>query len=167
MQLATTDSFRACWTDAIHEEWIRSVLANRPDLSRDQLERTKELMNTNVLDSLVSDYEHLIPVIELPDENDRHVVAAAMRCGASAIVTYNEKDFPAAELAKYDIETIAPDDFLVQQFHLSEATVIDSARKVRARLRNPPHSAEQYLMTLEKQRLPKTVTQLRGFRDLI
>jgi hypothetical protein len=48
MQLATTDSFRACWTDAIHEEWIRSVLANRPDLSRDQLERTKELMNTNV-----------------------------------------------------------------------------------------------------------------------
>jgi hypothetical protein len=119
------------------------------------------------LDSLVSDYEHLIPVIELPDENDRHVVAAAMRCGASAIVTYNEKDFPAAELAKYDIETIAPDDFLVQQFHLSEATVIDSARKVRARLRNPPHSAEQYLMTLEKQRLPKTVTQLRGFRDLI
>lgn len=82
-------------------------------------------MNTSVLDSLVSDYEHLIPVIELPD------------------------------------------DFLVQQFHLSEARVIDSARKVRARLRNPEYSAEEYLITLEKQRLPKTVTQLRGFRDLI
>jgi hypothetical protein len=66
-----------------------------------------------------------------------------------------------------DIETIEPDDFIVQQFHLSEAKVIDSARKVRARLRNPTYSTEEYLITLEKQRLPKTVTQLRGFRDLI
>ena len=167
MQLATTELFRACWTDAIHEEWIRNVLANRPDLSREQMERTKDLMNTSVLDSVVSDYEHFIPVIELPDENDRHVVAAAIRCGASAIVTYNTKDFPVVNLRNYDLEAIEPDDFLVQQLHLSEATVIESAKKVRKRLKNPRHSAEQYLQTLEKQKLPKTVTLLRAFQELI
>mgnify|MGYP006277969789 CR=1 FL=1 len=167
MQLATMDLFRACWTDAIHEEWIRNVLADRPDLSREQLERTKNLMNTNVLESLVSDYEHFIPVVELPDKNDRHVVAAAIRCGASAIVTYNTKDFPASALEKYDLEAIQPDDFIVQQAHLSEARVIESGMKVRSRLRNPTYSAEEYLSTLEKQKLPKTISLLRGFRNLI
>ncbi len=44
MHLALTDLFRAKWTDAIHDEWIRSVLENRPDLTREQLERTRALM---------------------------------------------------------------------------------------------------------------------------
>lgn len=33
VHLALTDLFRAKWTEAIHEEWIRSVLENRPDLT--------------------------------------------------------------------------------------------------------------------------------------
>jgi hypothetical protein len=45
MHMALTDLYRAKWTNAIHEEWIRNVLANRPDLTRQQLERTCELMN--------------------------------------------------------------------------------------------------------------------------
>ena len=146
---------------------MRNVLASRSDLTRKQLERTRDLMNTSVLDSVVTDYQRFIPMVELPDKNDRHVVAAAIRCGAAAIVTRNQKDFPATELRKYDLETIDPDDFIVQQFHLSEARVVDSARKVRARLKNPPLSVEEYLVTLEKQELPKTVTLLRHFRDLI
>ena len=66
MQLATTGLFRACWTDAIHEEWMRSVLSDRPDLSREQLQRTRELMDSSAIDSLVTDYEQLVPMIELP-----------------------------------------------------------------------------------------------------
>lgn len=78
MQLATTGLFRAKWTDAIHAEWMRNVLKNRSDITRDQLERTKHLMKTNVMDCLVSEYEHLIEAIMLPDADDRHVVAAAV-----------------------------------------------------------------------------------------
>ena len=67
------------WTEAIHEEWIRSLLENRPDLTREQLERTRQLMNAHVRDCLVADYEDLIPVLTLPDPDDRHVLAAAIR----------------------------------------------------------------------------------------
>jgi len=41
MHLALTDLFQARWTNAIHEEWMRSVLENRPDLRREQLERLR------------------------------------------------------------------------------------------------------------------------------
>lgn len=73
MYLALTDLYRAKWTNEIHEEWICSVLQKRPDLKRKQLERTKALMNENVRDCLVEDYQHLIRVLKLPDEKDRHM----------------------------------------------------------------------------------------------
>jgi PIN domain len=79
IRLADTGLFRARWTNAIHEEWILNVLENRADLSRERLERTRDLMNEHILDSLVNDYEELIPMLLLPDENDRHVLAAAIR----------------------------------------------------------------------------------------
>jgi len=94
MHLAMTDLFRARWTDQIHDEWIRNVLANRPDLNRKQLERTRRLMNAHVLDCLVTGYENLIDGLTLPDPNDRHVLAAAVSADADVIVTYNLGDFP-------------------------------------------------------------------------
>ena len=66
MRLALTDLFRAKWTDDIHDEWICNVLAARPDLTREQLERTRELMNANVRDCVVEGYQNLIPGLELP-----------------------------------------------------------------------------------------------------
>jgi hypothetical protein len=74
MHLALTDLFHAKWTDAIHDEWTQSVLSARPDLTREQLERTRSLMNAHVRDCLVTDYEHLIPSLTLPDPDDRHVL---------------------------------------------------------------------------------------------
>lgn len=92
----------------IHDEWIRNVLANRPDLKSSQLERTRELMNKHIYDSLVENFEHLIPSINLPDANDRHVLAAAIHSEASIVVTYNLKDFPAKSLKTYGIEVSIP-----------------------------------------------------------
>ena len=73
MRLAVEDVYRARWTDIIHDEWIRNVLANRPDLRPEQLERTRELMNANVRDCLVVCFESLIPALELPDPDDRQL----------------------------------------------------------------------------------------------
>ena len=58
------------------------MVRNRPDLSRQQLERTRSLINACVRDALVDGHQSLIPGLELPDPDDRHVLAAAIKCGA-------------------------------------------------------------------------------------
>ena len=104
MHLALADLFRAKWTDRIHEEWIANVLANRPDLSRGQLDRTRMLMDSHVRDALVTGYEPLIDTLALPDRGDRHVLAAAVRCNADLILTFNLRDFPPEVLEPFGIE---------------------------------------------------------------
>jgi predicted nucleic acid-binding protein len=89
MYLALTDLFRAKWSADIHAEWMRSVQRDHPDLTREQIERIRDLMDAHVRDSLVTGYEPLIPTLTLPDPDDRHVLAAAIRSGADVIVTYN------------------------------------------------------------------------------
>ncbi|MGZ3633357.1 MAG: hypothetical protein ACXU9U_02120 [Parachlamydiaceae bacterium] len=56
---------RGRWTNQIHDGWIRNLLKNRPDLTKDQLERTRKLMNERVLDCLVHNYEDLMKSIAL------------------------------------------------------------------------------------------------------
>jgi hypothetical protein len=167
MHLAMTDLFRAKWTSDIHDEWMRNVLKNRADLSPHQLERTRRLMDSNVLDCLVTGYKHLIPSITLPDESDRHVVAAAIIAGASILVTFNLRHFPAQELNKYGLEAQHPDDFVMHQFSLSADCVCRAAMRQRANLKAPPKSVEEYLATLESQGLPQTAAALRGYADAI
>ena len=129
VRLAGTGLFRARWTQAIHEEWIRNLLADRADLTRERLERTRDLMNTHIFDCLVTDYEDIIPSIKIPDEDDRHVVAAAIRGGADIIVTFNLKDFPASVLLQYSIEAQHPDVFVQRLLDLNETVVCAAIRK--------------------------------------
>jgi hypothetical protein len=82
MYLALTDLFSARWTHEIHEEWMRAVEKDYPDITRAQLERVRKLMDSHVCDCLVTGYESLIPSLTLPDLDDRHVLAAAIHCGA-------------------------------------------------------------------------------------
>lgn len=155
LELATAQLFRAKWTNDIHDEWTRNVLKDRADLKPEQLARTRELMDRAVMDCLVTDYDDLVPSITLPDPDDRHVLAAAIRTGADAVVTFNLKDFSTAELSKYDIEALHPDDFIHFQFGLQQASVLIAAQRCRLRLKNPPRSAEDYLETLAAQSLLK------------
>lgn len=159
--------YRAKWTEDIHEEWIRSVLADRADLKPEQLHRTRELMNRAVPDCLVEGYEELIPCLHLPDENDRHVLAAAILSASDAIVTFNLKDFPKPILERYQLDLIHPDDFIFHQFGIDDAAVLVSVQRCRERLKNPPKSGAEYLDTLEKQGLPKTVGHLRAYAGVI
>lgn len=120
--LALSDLYRVRWSDLIHDEWTRNVLANRTDLNRNQLSRTRQLMNAHMCDSLVTGFEYLIPSIELPDPDDRHVVAAAIHSGASLIVTFNLKDFPADALKPYNLAAQHPDDCIVGLLDLHPAS---------------------------------------------
>lgn len=78
---------RAKWAEIILDEWIRSVLKNNVELTSEKLDRTRKLMNKAVRDCLVIGHEELIDSLALPDPDDRHVLAAAIRVGAEVIVT--------------------------------------------------------------------------------
>ncbi len=167
MHLAMTDLFRARWTDQIHDEWIRGVLANRPDLKREQLERTRQLMDAHILDCLVTGYENLIDGLALPDPNDRHVLAAAIRVGADVIVTYNLDDFPKRVLDTFGIEAQHPDIFVVRLLDLDGPAVYAAARRQRQSLKNPPKTFDKFLEILTQQQLSQTVARLREFPAIL
>src|SRR5438128_2369565 len=138
MHLAMVDLYQAKWTNEIHDEWIRNVLANRKDLKRSQLERTRDLMNKHVRDCLVERYQYLISTVKLPDPDDRHVLAAAIHSSASIILTYNLKDFPTKILEAYEIKAQHPDIFISQLVDLEADIVCRAIKRLRATLKNPP-----------------------------
>jgi predicted nucleic acid-binding protein len=165
MQLAVADLFQARWTEAIHDEWTRNPLADRPDIKPESLARCRELMNRHVSDCLVTGYEALIPTLTLPDPDDRHVLAAAIHGQAEMIVTYNLGDFPASILGGYGIEAVHPDEFIARLWDEQPDGVLAASRLHRASLRKPPKTAAEYLTTLEQCRLIETVARLRPHED--
>ena len=107
MRLGASGLVQAKWTDKILDECFANLKEARPDLKDEALARTRALMNAAVRDCLVTGYEGLIDGIALPDADDRHVVAAAIRSAAQVIVTGNLKDFPADALASFDAVVMA------------------------------------------------------------
>ncbi|MFN2301860.1 MAG: PIN domain-containing protein [Gammaproteobacteria bacterium] len=166
LRLAQTGLFAARWTDRIHGEWIGALSKKRPELAT-KLARTRALMNQAIPDCLVTNYEQFIAGLTLPDANDRHVLAAALRCGAQIIVTTNTKHFPQGILDSYGVEAMHPDIFVEHQFGLSQALVVDAAKQHRAALRNPTMDRAQYLEALAAVGLVVTADKLREFVEFI
>ena len=154
--------FRAKWSDAVHEEWISSLLVNRPDLTREKLERTRMLMDRHVIEALVTGYEDLIPALYLPDPNDRHVLAAAMCGRADVIVPMNLKDFPVEIIEPLGIEAQHPDEFILHLLGQAPGVVVAAAQTHRLSMKNPKKSLAEYLQTLDRQGLRQTVSVLRN-----
>jgi predicted nucleic acid-binding protein len=167
MHLALLDVVRGRWTHDIHEEWMRSLLAERRDLTREQLERTRQLMDAHVREGLVSGYEPLIPALTLPDPQDRHVLAAAIHAKADVIVTFNLKDFPAETLALFGMEAQHPDEFVTSLLDLDGASVCAAVKRQRASLKNPPKTPEELLHVFERCGMVQTVIRLSSFASLV
>ena len=120
-------------------------------------------MDLHAADALVTGYEDLIEDLRLPDPDDRHVLAAAIRGRADLIVTTNLRDFPANVLGQFGIEPQHPDEFVLSLLDLAPDLVTGAARDHRESLKNPPVTIEQYLETLAVQGLTRTVPVLRGY----
>lgn len=167
MWLALSGRFRARWSLEIHNELKRNLLKNRPDLSAEQLDRTSELMDQAIPDACVSGYEKLITGLTLPDIDDRDVLAAAIRCNASVIVTFNHKDFPSEALSRYGIEAQHPDEFVDYLFDLDPAAVVSAAQRQRSQLKMPPMDVDTYLSLLLRQGLVQSVKALKDYRAML
>lgn len=165
--LALSGVYRPRWTETIHEEWIGSLLKERPDLDRQRLERTRDLMNQAVPDCIVSGFEDLIASLALPDPDDRHVLAAAIHGAAETIVTFNLADFPPEALAPHGIRAQHPDEFIAHFLDVEPVAVCSAAKQHRESLRNPPKTVEEYLSTLARVSLPQTAAGLERHGTLL
>lgn len=167
VQLAMTGLFRAKWSEEIHDEWMSNLLQDRPGISQEKVKKIKDLIDKSVPDCLVRDYEPLVDTLDLPDAGDRHVLAAAIQCGADTIITNNLKDFPGGVLARFNIEAISPDHFLSDQWDLAPEIVLHSLKKCRERLVNPPFTADEYLQSLTQHGFITSVARLRPYSSII
>ena len=160
IRIALTGVVRARWSDDILDECFRSISKSRPDLKASALDRTRRLMTEAVADCMVTGHESLVDGLALPDPDDRHVLAAAIRAGAQSIVTFSLKDFPSETLAAYNVEAVHPDEFVYDLLDLRPSAVMSAVRDQVAALRNPPTTVRQVLDALRANGLVQSVAKL-------
>lgn len=151
LSLADAGLYRPLWSDRILEETIRALETIHPDMKESRAARHRAaVMNEAFDDACVEGWEELLSAINLPDENDRHVVAAAIQGRADLIVTANLKDFPTDVLGRFNLEVQHPDEFFVNQLDLGPAEVMRSLQVQAAATRNPALTVADILASLER-----------------
>jgi len=155
--------FRARWTERILDEWTLSLLERKPHLER-SVRSQRHAMREHFAEALVTGYEPLIATLELPDADDRHVLAAAIRCGAQHVVTDNLADFPADVLARFNIEAIDADGFLSRTFDLYPSEALGVLRALRKAYNNPPFTPSEFVRDMTAKGLPRLAAQTEKHR---
>ena len=158
--------FRGRWSEKILQEWTSNLLAAKPEL-RDSINSQLEAMRRAFPEALVTGYEPIIAGLQLPDPNDRHVLAAAIRCGAQHIVTQNLSDFPNEVLEEFSIEAIDADEFLSRTFELYNTEAVEALKAMRHSYKKPPYTPSEFVLELTAKGLPKLASQLRSMRSLL
>ena len=167
LRLAGAKVYHPRWSEEIQNEWTRNLLQNRPDLTREKLERTCREMDLHFPHGLVRGYDSILSALTLPDPNDRHVLAAAIHAKARIIVTFDLSDFPETALYHYGIEALSPDEFVLRLIQKRSDRVLQAVKDHRLGLTRPPKTVDEYLTTLENRGLLRTVAFLREHENNI
>lgn len=144
LRLAAADLFRPYWSERIHDEWTRNLLALRQDLSPARIARTRANMDAHFPSALVTGHEAFEEAFEGVAREDRHVAAAARQAGAEYIVTLNVRDFPADALRPHEITAVSADEFvriLIRQDATSTRAALEDHR---LGLQHPPLNSGEY-----------------------
>lgn len=157
LNLAEQALFYPKWSKRIEEEWIENLLKNRSDLTRKKLEGTINAMNSAFPEANVEEYQNIVEQLELPDPDDRHVLAIAIKSEAKGIVTFNLKDFPVKKLfSEYSIVVRNPDQFILSLAKIDEVSVRQAFNNQLKSLKNPPIPKSRLLEILRKCGLEKS-----------
>lgn len=128
--------YRPLWSDSILQE-VGISLVRDLGLTETQRDRRLRFMRNFFPEATVEVPDNLsAALVCIPDPNDRHVLAAAIRGKADAILTLNRRHFPKTCLQQYDVERMSPDEFLVAQFHLNPEAVLDKLDAQASAIRN-------------------------------
>lgn len=160
IRLAIAGLYQARWSEQILDECFDNLLENRPDLTREQLARTRQLMTTALPAASVADYEDRVESLDLPDPDDRHVLAAAVAAEASLLVTDNLDDFPTERIPE-GLRVLSPDRFVLELTSDDLDVVVDVVETQASGLVNPPMTASELLDGLEAVGLVESVALLR------
>jgi len=173
LSLAEAGLFRPRWSETILEEMeraLRDKIYKGKDNAAELAATQRARISIAFDEALAHDYEACLPVdIKLPDDNDRHVIAAAIKVGASVIVTDNVKDFPIDVLAPLDIEVKTADGFIADTLDLPEGhrEAVAAIRKMRERLKRPEITAKELLLRMEGNGLLDSANVLRDHVDML
>ena len=166
LAFAKTGLFRLVLSEAIAGEYEHTLVKR----FRDPPHKAAKVVNAVRLvfaDAMVDIPPPLLEGITLPDNGDRHVVAAALVGTASAIVTTNLKDFPAEVCDGFELEVIHPDAFIVNIIDLDEVRAAAAIREMRGRWRNPPRGAAALIAMMDRKGLAQTAQRLVHIVDSI
>ncbi|HEX3962396.1 MAG TPA: PIN domain-containing protein [Trebonia sp.] len=153
---------QAKWTDDILDEMFRALQKNHPDVTDKKAARLREFINEAVRDCLVTGYRPLIEALELPDPDDRHVLAAAIKASAHLIVTRNRKDFPVNALAQWDIRPKSPDDFVRDVMDFDPQAVWACVQQIVDSRTRHPVTVDDVLNELQRDGLVGSAAALRS-----
>jgi predicted nucleic acid-binding protein len=151
LTLARRGAFHPLWSDAIMEELSRAIVKVNPDVTEERAAARILDMNNAFEDALVDGWEPLEGCIAgLPDPDDRHVVAAAVRGNAAAIVTDNIKHFPDDALEPWGLHAVSSDEFLLDALDLSKSGMLSCLIEMVEKRKHPPVTVENILASLER-----------------
>ena len=134
----------------------------RKGLNKEDAKKRISVADLAFPDALVKNYENLIPALNLPDQKDRHVVAAAIKSNSNCIVTNNLKDFPQDILDNFEITVISADAFLVDIIDLNHDQAISAFKEMVLNRKNPKMDELEILNQLRKCGLTKTANYIHS-----
>jgi predicted nucleic acid-binding protein len=152
------DLYTPKWSEQIFEEW-KKVMKEK-GVSEEEANRRIEKANLAFPDALVTNYKGLIDHLSLPDPNDRHVLAAAIKTNANLIVTNNIKDFPEGYLLSFVLSAKTADDFLTDIIDLNQEQAIAAFREMVLHKKNPAMDEFAVLNQLRNAGLTDTANYL-------
>ncbi|MEM1214129.1 MAG: PIN domain-containing protein [Bacteroidota bacterium] len=154
------DLYTPKWSKGIFTEWI-SVMKQKGVSDLEVEKRTNWLLEA-FPDAMVEHYEFLIDSLELPDPDDRHVLAAAIKTNANLIVTNNLKDFPYEALEPHGILAKSADDFLTDIIDIDCKRAVDVFKELVLNRRNPVMDEYAVLERFRKNGLEDTANYLHA-----
>ncbi|MEO3435336.1 PIN domain-containing protein [Inquilinus sp. CAU 1745] len=169
LSLAEAGFFRPRWSAEIlaeAERAICSILRQRGIADPEAIaNRHCDAIKRAFPEAMTERYEYLIPECELPDKDDRHVLAAAIQARSSVIVTENTKHFPTGYIASFDIIVSTTDKFLADAIDLDPPGAVAALRTMRQRFNRPQLDAENLILKMESAGLSQTANLLIGEID--